>query len=62
MRRAEERNWIDNIESVTEEVCKKYGAEVAASVYARYDAQNVYDLNEQYLSEVFADLYAIAND
>lgn len=62
MRRAEKRNWVDNIESITEEVCKKYGTEVAASVYARYDARTVYDLKEQYLSEVFADLYAIAND
>lgn len=51
-----------NIENAAHEVCKTYGADVARSVFQRYDATNFDNLISAYYSEVFGDLELIAND
>lgn len=54
--------WEINIENSAARVAEAYGSDVAASVFARYDAHGFYDLSPAYYSEVFADLEQIAND
>lgn len=47
------QDWQINIENTAESVAAKYGNEVAASVFRRYDATCFEDLNPMYYNEVF---------
>lgn len=59
----EEREmWRINIENAVDEVCRTYGADVAKSVFQRYDATDFDDLCPCYYGEIFGDLELIAND
>lgn len=58
----ERRNWIINIESSAAVVESQLGWEVVKSVFERYGAKNVCDLNSTDLPEVFSELYAIEAD
>lgn len=62
MSRNERERWRINIENAVDEVCGTYGADVARSVFQRYDATNFDDLSPCYYGEVFGDLELIAND
>ena len=62
MSHEEHEMWRINIENSVDEVCRTYGADVARSVFKRYDATNFDDLSPCYYSEVFGDLELIAND
>lgn len=55
----ERRNWIINIESSAAVVESQLGWEVVKSVFERYGAKNICDLNPKDLPEVFSELYAI---
>lgn len=55
-------DWEINIENTAASVAAKYGTEVAASVFRRYDATCFEDLNPIYYSEVFGDLMLIDED
>ena len=59
MSRDKKEMWRINIENAAHEVC---GADVARSVFQRYDATNFDDLSPCYYSEVFGDLELISND
>ena len=58
----EKKMWRINIENAASEVCGTYGADVARSVFQRYDATNFDDLSPCYYGKVFGDLELIAND
>ena len=62
MTKYERENWTINIENTAAAVTEQYGNEVVKSVFRRYDAHGLYDLNPCYYSEVFGDLELIAND
>lgn len=62
MKLSEREMWEINIENGASAIAYEYGDEVAASVFARYDAHGFYDLSPGYYSEVFADLEQIVND
>ena len=55
-------DWRINIEALATSVAAKYGNEVAASVFRRYDATCFEDLSPVYYSEVFGDLMLIDED
>ena len=55
-------DWQINIESTAASVAAKYGNDVAASVFRRYDAIDFEDLSPFYYSEVFGDLMLIIED
>lgn len=55
-------DWEINIQNAAESVAAKYGNEVAASVFKRYDATNFEDLSPAYYAEVFGDLMLIDED
>lgn len=55
-------DWEINIENTATSVEAKYGNEVAASVFKRYDATCFEDLSPIYYSEVFGDLMLIDED
>ena len=55
-------DWEINIENTAASVAAKYGNEVAASVFRRYDATCFEDLNPMYYNEVFGDLMLIDED
>ncbi len=55
----ERRNWIINIENSAAVVESQLGWEVVKSVFERYAAKNICDLNPKDLPEVFSELYAI---
>lgn len=62
MTRSERRNWIANIESSAATVESQLGSAVINSVFERYGAHSVEDLNPSDLPEVFSDLYAVEAD
>jgi len=62
MTRIERRNWITNIESSAAAVESQLGSAVVNSVFERYGAHSIEDLNPSNLPEVFSDLYAIEAD
>lgn len=62
MNKKEQRNWIINIENCAAEVSEKYGSVTVKSVFHRYGAHDLHDLNPCYYSEVFADLEQMRND
>lgn len=56
------QDWEINIENTAVSVARKYGNEVAESVFRRYDATCFADLNPVYYGEVFGDLMLIDED
>lgn len=54
--------WRINIENTAASVAAKYGNEVAASVFKRYDATSFEELRPAYYAEVFGDLMLIDED
>jgi len=54
--------WIINIENAASIVATEYGNEVALSIFRRYDAHGIYDLNPCCYPDVFADLEQVAFD
>lgn len=62
MTKSERRNWIINIENTAAAVSVQVGQAVVDSVFKRYGAHGIEDLNPSDLPEVFSDLYAIEAD
>lgn len=62
MTKFEKEMWHINIENAAAAAADKYGNEVVASVFWRYDAHGLHDLSPSYYGEVFGDLELIAND
>mgnify|MGYP000042088874 FL=1 len=62
MTKCEHRNWITNIENSAAAVESQLGSAVVNSVFERYGAHSVEDLNPSDLPEVFSELYAIEDD
>lgn len=62
MTKSEHRNWIINIENTAATVSAQIGQAVVDSVFKRYGAHSVEDLNSSDLPEVFGELYAIEAD
>lgn len=62
MTKCEHRNWITNIENSASAVESQLGSAVVNSVFERYGAHSVEDLNPSDLPEVFSELYAIEAD
>ena len=62
MTKSERRNWITNIENTAATVSTQVGQAVVDSVFKRYGAHSVEDLNSSDLPEVFGELYAIEAD
>ena len=62
MTKSEHRNWIINIENTAATVSAQVGQAVVESVFKRYGAHSVEDLNSGDLPEVFGELYAIEAD
>lgn len=58
----ERRDWIINIENSAAVVESQLGWEVVKSVFERYGAKNICNLNPKDLPEVFSELYAIEAD
>ena len=56
------QDWQINIENTADSVAAKYGNEVVASVFRRYDATCFDDLSPVYYSEVFGELMLIDED
>lgn len=55
-------DWEINIEILAARVTETYGSDVAASVFARYDATCFEDLNPCYYEEVFGELMQVDED
>lgn len=55
-------DWQINIENLAARVAETYGSDVAASVFARYDATCFDDLSPAYYDQVFGDLMLIDAD
>ena len=55
-------DWKINIENTATSVAVKYGNEVVASAFRRYDATCLEDLSPVYYGEVFGDLMLIDED
>lgn len=55
-------DWQINIENLAARVAETYGSDVAASVFARYDATDFEDLSPAYYDQVFGDLMLIDAD
>lgn len=62
MTKSERRNWIINIESSAAVVESCLGSAVVKSVFERYGAHEIQDLNPSDLPNVFSDLYGIEVD
>ena len=62
MTNKERQNWIISIENTSALVESFLGSAVVNSVFERYGAHSVEDLNPDDLPEVFSELYAIESD
>lgn len=62
MTRSERENWLINIENSAAAVESQLGSVVVKSVFERYGAHSVEDLNPSDLPEVFSELYTIETD
>ena len=62
MTKCEHRYWITNFENSAAAVESQLGSAVVNSVFERYGAHSVEDLNPSDLPEVFSELYAIEAD
>lgn len=58
----ERKNWIINIENSAAAIASCLGSAVVKSVFERYGAHEIQDLNPNDLPNVFSDLYAIEVD
>ena len=58
----ERRDWVIKIENSAAVVESQLGWEVVKSVFERYGAKNICNLNPKDLPEVFSELYAIEAD
>ena len=58
----ERQNWIINIENSAAAVESYLGSAVVKSVFERYGAHDIQDLNQSDFPNVFSDLYAIEVD
>lgn len=55
-------DYIASIEHSVSVISAELGNSVVESVFERYGAQGIEDLNLSYLPDVFSDLYAIEAD
>ena len=55
-------DYIASIEESASIICSEIGPEVVDSVFQRYGAQCIEDLNPANLPDVFSELYAIEAD
>lgn len=55
-------DWICNIENVSAEVEKQYGASTVAYVFGKYGAHNADDLPACFYSEVWSELSFMAEE
>lgn len=62
MTKSERQNWIINIENTAAEISAQVGQAVVDSVFKRYGARHIQDLNPLHFPDVFSDLYAIEAD
>lgn len=62
MTKQEHENWIINIENTCSTICTQIGSATVVSVFQRYGASNIEDLNTGDLPDVFDELYAIEAD
>lgn len=56
------QDYINSIEESASIICSELGPEVVDSVFQRYGAHSVEDLDPAYLPDVFNELYAIEAD
>ena len=54
--------WLINIENTAAKVADMYGSEVVESVFQRFQASSIEDLNPSDYPAVFSELYAIEVD
>jgi len=59
MASCKQKDWIINIENSAAAVEACLGSAVVKSVFERYGAHDIQDLNSRDLPNVFSDLYAI---
>ena len=62
MTKHERNNWVINIENTAATIESQLGPAVIDSIFNRYGARNVWDLNSSNLPDVFSELYAIEAD
>lgn len=62
MTKNECRNWLINIENSAAAVESRLGSAVVKSVFERYGAHSIKNLNPCYFPDVFSELYAIEVD
>lgn len=62
MTKHERENWIVNVENSAAAIESQLGSAVVDSVFERYGAHGVWDLNPNDLPDVFSELYAIEAD
>lgn len=55
-------DYIASIELSVSSISAELGSRVAESVFERYGAHGIEDLNPAYLPDVFSELYAIEAD
>lgn len=55
-------DYVTSIEESASIICSEIGPEVVDSVFQRYGAQCIEDLNPADLPDVFSELYAIEAD
>ena len=55
-------DYIASIEQSVSAISAELGSRVAESVFKRYGAHSIEDLNPAYLPDVFSELYAIEAD
>lgn len=55
-------DYIASIEQSVSAINTELGSRVAESVFERYEAHGIDDLNPSYLPDVFSELYAIETD
>ena len=62
MTRDERENWIINIENTASTISSQVGSAVVDTVFQKYGAKSVENLNPNDLQDVFNELYAIEAD
>lgn len=62
MTKAERENWIINIENVAAQVEELYGSESVDFVLGKVNANSIDELSNGDLSDVFSELYLMAED